>query len=127
ATPAVGPTLQQRRTLAPLRAAYRLDGGLVDGQDVVAIDSHAWQAVSLGDPVDVVARSPLQQLHVARVEIVLADEDDRQLVKRCEIEGLMKVTFLGRAVTKKRHGDSSVAAQLRRKRGADGQRDRCRH
>ena len=59
---------------------------------------------------DGVQRPPLVDMHVARVEIVLADEDHRQLQAGRQIQTLVKASFLGGAVAEVGHGHLPAAA-----------------
>ena len=63
---------------------------------------------------------------VDRVEIVLADEQDRQLPERGEIHAFVPGAFVGCALAEEASDDRLRLLHLERQRGADGIRDaRC--
>ena len=102
ATVAIGHALDQRRTAAAARLG---EGGLrnaVDRVGVLAVDDDPFQAVG----ASAIGRRMLHRGHIAdrrvfHIEIVLADEHDRQLPDRGEVERLMERSDIGGAVAKK--------------------------
>ena len=78
--PAVRLAFDERRAFpaaGPREGALR---GLVHREHVVAVDGDAVEAVSACAVSDVVDRHALLDRHRVRVLIVLADEEDRQLL-----------------------------------------------
>ena len=81
-------------------------------KDVVLLDALRGHAVRAHAPADVFGRLALPLVRVNRIAVVLADEQDRQLLQRGEVERLVKHTFLGRAVAKERDHHAALAPQL---------------
>src|ERR1044072_3345595 len=85
---AVGLHLQQRRALAGAGARDRRGDRVVDRVDVLAVDDHARHPVALRAIGDVIDRHRVAQRRVLAVEVVLDDEDDRELPGRRHVERL---------------------------------------
>ena len=49
---AVGAAFEERRPVAPARPLHRLAGGCMDGDEIVAIELHAGEAVGGGAAAD---------------------------------------------------------------------------
>ena len=73
--------------------------------------------------LDVRVRRARRELREA---VVLADEDQRQLPERREVDGLVEVAGLHRAVAEEHDRDRVVAAQPRRQRAARARSGCCR-
>ncbi len=87
--PAVGLALDQGW---PLAAASPCDGFLgypVDRYNVVAVDGDAGKSVGLGLDADVRHLGLKLKIDALRPQVVLADEDDRQVVNAGEVQSLM--------------------------------------
>ena len=109
-------------TLGPSPDRARPNGlrdRLADDDDVVAVDDAGGDVVG-GRSVccRVVDRGDGVDRRVLHVEVVLADEQDRQLPDRGEIERLVERPDVRRTVTEEGDGDLVGAAQLRRPGGA---------
>ncbi len=107
---AVGLGLDQRRALA---GAGALDGGarnLEHGEDVVAVDRDAGDAIGGGLAGDLGIEGRLGERRRRGVEIVLADEDDRRLLDAGEVHRLVEAAVVDRAVAEE--GDADVVAAL---------------
>jgi hypothetical protein len=118
----IGKKLEKDRAAALPASRRRGLGGRADGLDVIAVDGLARESIggrSIGD-----ARILHHEVDAGRgaVEIVLADEDDRQLPDRGEVERLVKGAFVVRAVAEERHRHRAGPPLLGAQRGAD--RDR---
>ncbi len=99
---AVGEAFEQRRPVAAPRPPHRLAGGFVDGEDVVAVQPDARQPVGRAPGRDVrIARHRLEG-HLGRVEVVLADEQDRQAPDGGQVEALVERAVVDGAVAEER-------------------------
>src|ERR687891_235957 len=85
----------QRGAASRPRSVHRLSHGLVAGQHVVPIDGHAREAVPLPADGHVLDPHLLRERNRDRVEVVLAHEDDRELVDPSEVERLVPVALAG--------------------------------
>jgi nucleoside-diphosphate-sugar epimerase len=92
----------QRRAFAGARAAPRALNRLVHGQHVVAVDRDAVKAIPFRALGHVLDRHALLDRHRVGVEIVLADEQDRQLVDAGKIERFVEVAVLLGALAESR-------------------------
>ena len=94
----------------------------LDGDDVHAVDRVAGDAISRGLAVDVgLGLGPLQR-RAHRVEVVLADEQHRQLPQRGEVHAFVELALGDRAVAEEAGGDRVAALHLVAKRDADRER-----
>src|SRR5207245_7845163 len=93
APPAISTAFEQRRTAASTRTARRIDGGSVDHADVVAVQAKRLDAMRISGLDDVVFDAALPDVHVTRIEIVFANENDRKTVQAGKVKRLMKMTF----------------------------------
>ena len=103
--PSVRLALDERRSLAVARARERALGGLIDRQHVVAVDRDAFEAVTLRPVRHVIDRHALFDRHGIGVKIVLADEDDRQPLDAREVQRLVEITGVARALAEVRDDD----------------------
>ena len=119
---AVGLALDQRRALARPGPVGRGEGRLGDGGEIVAVDDDARHRIGARPVGDIGDRGRARDRHRHGVLIVLADEDDRQLPDRGDVQRLVKRAFVVRAVAEKGDRDRAGPALLGAERGADGDR-----
>ena len=119
---AIGLGLDQRRTLARPRPLGRLERGFGDGGEIVAVDDDARHRIGARAVGDIGDGGRAGHRHRHRILIVLADEDDRQLPDRGEVERLVKGALVVGAVAEERERDRAGAPLLGAERRAD--RDR---
>ena len=116
---AVGLVLEEGGPFATPRPGDRLPGRFEHCQRIHPVDHDAGHAVTrspVGDVVDcLVALLPGE---LAK-PVVLADEDDRQLIKSRHVRRFVEGTFVARAIPEEAAGDVIRAAVLVRKRRAD--------
>ncbi len=119
---AVGHAFDEGRAATGTGAVRRLGGGFVDRLDVVAVDLHRRHLVALG-PLDqvLVGRRVVDAGELA-VEVVLADEQDRQLPDLGDIHRLVEGADIGRAVAEEGRRELAAAIELGRDAGADRNR-----
>ncbi len=101
--------------------------GAIDLVGIVAVNDNALEAIGGG----AIGRRVFDRRHVAdrrvfHVEIVFADEHDRQLPDRGEIERLVERADIGGAVAEEADRDVLVAFILRAPGGAAGDREDAR-
>ena len=116
--------LDDRRAVAGAGPVRGRGDGVPHDQDVVAVDELGRDAGTPGR-----GRRPgwsaavtERDRRVLHVEVVLADEQDRQLPHRGEVERLVERADVGRPVAEEGDGDLLGAAQRRRPGRADGHR-----
>ena len=95
---AVGLGLDQRRPFAAPRPLDRLPRRLPHGEDVVAVDRHAGDAVGGGARGDLRVERHGRERRRRGVEVVLADEHGRGAPDACEVERLVEGRVVGGAV-----------------------------
>ena len=83
---------------SPARAVVRLLGDAVHLQHIGPVDGDAGEAVALRPGRDLAAADLLVERNADRVAVVLADEDDRQLVNAGEVHGLVDLTLVAGAL-----------------------------
>src|SRR6266545_2465283 len=115
--------LDQGRTLAPSSPLVGFPRGRVAAQRIGAVHGHAREAVSLRSYRHALATDLLVERDADRVAVVLADEDDRQLVDAGEVHGLVDLALVAGALAVCGHGHHVVAAHP----GAHGDADRVKH
>ena len=120
---AIGKALDERGAAPFARLLKRRERSPIDDIGVVAIDDDALKTVGRR----AIARGMFHRRHVAdrrvfHVEIVLADEDDRQLPDGGEIERLVERANIGRAVAEEADGHVLLAEILRAPGRATGDR-----
>src|SRR5213078_4805193 len=113
--------LDERRAAAGASALNRRGGGQVHIVGVIAVDDDRVQAVG-GRAVGGRARhgGDIGDRGVLHVQVVLADEDDRQPEHRGVVERLVERADVGGAVAEEADGDLPRAAVLGRPGGAVG-------
>jgi hypothetical protein len=119
----VGDALDQRGAAARARLGIGRGGGAVDDVGVVAVEDDALEPVSRG----AIGGGMLDRRHLAdrrifHIEIVLADEDHRQLPHCGEIQRLVEGADIGRAVAEEAYRHVAVALVLRAQSRAAGNR-----
>ena len=111
---AVGLALEERRAPAGTRRRHRGCRGVAHREGVHPVDDLRRHAVGLRALGDVGhARDPGVRRR-STVEVVLADEDDRQLLDRGEVEPLVEGTLVGRALAEEADRDLVGSPQLHR-------------
>ena len=123
----IGLGLDQGRALAPSRPVDRLPGDLVAGQDVIAVDHHAGEAVACGSIGEVRDRHLARLRHGDGVAVVFADEDHAQLVDASEIHRLVGIALAGTALTEIDVGDGILFALFGGERHTGGVQQLGRH
>jgi hypothetical protein len=98
-------------------------GGLVDRDDIIAVDDAAGEAIA-GGAVGHVRDPHLEaHRHRDRVLVVLAEEDARQLVDAGPVAALVEVALAGRAVAEVDDRDGILPENPGGQRRADSVRD----
>ena len=120
---AIGLGLDQRRALAGTGARGRLGHHLPDGDDVVAVDGDAGNAIGRRAGRDLGVQRRRGERRRRRIEIVLADEDRRRLLDAGEVERFMEAAMVGGAVAEEGDADVVAAPRAGRHAGADGVAD----
>src|SRR5829696_6791673 len=111
---AVDLCFHQRRAVAAPGAVGRLFDGLVDREQIGAVDNDAGKTVT-GRAVGHVVDRHLQILrHRDGVAVVLAEENDRQLVDTGEVARLVEIALGAATLAEADSGDLSGLAQLGR-------------
>src|SRR5215216_3531847 len=110
---AVGPGLDQGRTLAPACPVYGLFRRLVDREDVVAVHLDPREVVTLGPSGDR-ARHLQRRGDGDGVDVVLDKEDDGQVVDAGEVHRLVPVALAGRGLAAAGQHHPILAAHLER-------------
>ena len=110
----IGAGLDHRRAAARSCPARRGRRNLVDGHHVVAVHQFRRQAVGRR-PVRgrVGHRGHRSDRGVLHVQVVLADEEHRELPHRCQVERLVERADVGGSVSEEGHRDLIGAAQHR--------------
>ena len=103
----VGVRLDERRPVARAGPVQRLRGHRVHGEHVVAVDPDAGQAEAGRAAVERCARLALDRLGDGPL-VVLAEEDDRRVVRGREDQALVDVALAGGPVAEEAH-DRGVA------------------
>jgi hypothetical protein len=123
AAQAMGQTLEQHRPFARPHRGQKAAERLPDRAGVVSVDGLAVHHVGgddVADPLDLGVGRAWGELSEA---VVLADEDQRQLPERRQVDRLVEITGLHRAVAEEDDGDDVAAADPIGKGGAERQRD----
>jgi hypothetical protein len=115
-----GHRLQQNRTAVFTHFGSDFGDRAVHGEDVVAIDLDAFDAVANR----LVNEILVAKLFVARcaeaVAIVFDEENDREVPNGGHVDGLMEITFACAAISRKHHRNDVVIVQVARERDAVG-------
>ena len=77
--------------------------------DVVPVHTKRLDAMRISGLDDVVFDAALPDVHVTRIEVVFANENDRKTVQAGKVKRLMKMTFLRCAIAKKRDRNPGIA------------------
>lgn len=102
-------------------------GRAVDGLDIVSIHAFSGHAVKRAGPVEVIEGAPLAPVHMARVEIVLADEEHRQAIQPCEVQRFVYASLFERAVSEKGGRDGARSGHFGGECRAHRERNGARH
>src|SRR6266511_1544424 len=111
--PPVGHALEEGGTVAAASPFDCLAGCGVHCADVLAVDDLGGDAERRGPSGDL-ARRGLGVGRVLVVEVVLADEDDRELPQRGHVHDLVQHALAEGPLAEEAHGDLAGAAHLRR-------------
>src|SRR5581483_4603460 len=122
-TPAVGLALDQRRPLAGPGAGDAARRRLVDGEDVVAVDDDAGDAVTRGASGHVRHGMRVGGRRLRGVHVVLADVEHRQLPGRGDVEAFVERSRVGGAVAEKGDGNAALPVHLSGEPRAGDDRD----
>src|ERR1700728_182924 len=114
--------LDERRAAALPRPGDRLAGGLVDGEEVEAVDDHAGHAESGRAVGNVVAGHRPGAGRALGVPVVLGDEDRWQVPHAGQVHRLERGALVAAAVAEERNADPAGALDLGGKRGPADQR-----
>ena len=109
---------------ARARVERRLDG-ILDRDEVVAVDDRSAHPVALGPGGDVLDRALRAPVGGERELVVLADEDDRELPGRGEVHPLMGRALAGGPVPEEGDHGPPASPQRRGEPGPAGVRDAC--
>ena len=109
---AVGAALEERGAVARSRSLHRLIGGRMDGDEIVAIQLHAGEAVGGGAAADLRNAAGVAEGNFRRKAVVFADEQHRQLPDRCHVEPLVEGGIIDGAIAEEGDRYGAVAAQL---------------
>jgi hypothetical protein len=123
AAEAVGEGLEQGRAALLARDPNVLGHRLPHGEDVHAVDPDARHAESLGLAREVGDRGVALDRCPHSVEVVLDQEDDRELPERGQIHRLAEVPRVGGAVAEHADRDRVLALVVGGERQADRERD----
>ena len=110
--------LEQERPLAAARRGEEPGEGLADGDDVVAVDGLALQAVRRDDVADALDDRVRRARRELGEAVVLADEDRRQPPERRQVDGLDEDAALDRAVAEEDDRDPRRRPSSRAREGA---------
>ena len=122
--PAIGAAFDEG---GPLAAAQRRDRGIgfrAQFQHIAVFDAARRNSVGLDTFAQALRRPAPRHRRVNGVEIVLADEQDRQFVQSREVQALGEHALFGRAIAEKGHDHAIASRALERQRKADRERDR---
>ena len=119
---AIGLGLDQRRPFARPRPLGRLERGLGDRGEIVAVDDDAGHRIGARAVGDVGDGGRAGHRHRHRILVVLADEHDRQLPDGGDVERLVERALVVGAVAEERDRDCAGLPLLGAERRAD--RDR---
>ena len=123
----VGLGLHQRRAVAPPGPRDGLADRLVHGEHVLPVHGHPGDAVPGGAHGHVGHRDHEAGRAQLAVAVVLAQEHDRQLPHRGQVQALVERALVRRAVAEEAQRDPVVALHLRPQRGAGGDRQPRAH
>ncbi len=118
----VGQALEEGRPLADAGAGYRLGRRGAHGQHVVAVERGARNAVAIGVDGQSLDHGMCRERRELGVAVVLADEDDRQAPERGDVQRLVEVAGVGRAVTEEDDHHLARAPLLANQRRAEAER-----
>src|SRR6266550_9393310 len=104
--------LDQGGAVAGAGALGRLLHGQMDGEEIIAMDAHAWDAVA-GGSFGNAGTGDLQRLrHRDGPAVVLAEEDHRAAMDRREVESFVEVTLTRGALTEADVTEGSLSFPL---------------
>ena len=113
------------RALIVARAIDRLNRQPIAFVEIVSVAMRGLHPVRLCKVRQWTVRLALVDARVNGIQIVLAKEDDRELVQRCKVCALVKDAFFHRRIAEESDGHFPVAHALVGKRAADGNRNRA--
>ena len=122
--PAIGAAFDEHRAAAAAHRVERIGGQRAQLEHVAIVDLVRRDAVGRDPLAEALRRPAPRDRRVDGVIIVLAHEQNRQLVQRGEVEALGEDAFFGRAVAEERHRDAIAARALERQGKADRDRNR---
>jgi len=102
--------LDQRRPAAVAGAAHGLLHGPVAGEHIVPVHRDAREPVAGRADGHALHGHLLGERHGDRVAVVLAHEDDRQVMDPCEVHSLVHVPFARGALAEPRGRDGGLSA-----------------
>jgi len=113
---------EKARPAAGAHRGDRFRRRLVDREDVAARDAPRRDAIGFGALDDVDLGHPVPDVRVDRVVVVLADEEDRQLLQRREVRGLVENALVHGALAEENADDRVRFALFQREGVAERQR-----
>ncbi len=119
----IGLALDQGRPAAAAGAVDGLVRGLRDGQDVVAVDLDAGQAVALGAAGDAGVAAGVLERDLGGELVVLADEQHGQLPDAGHVQPFVEGAVVHGAVAEEGHGHAVGFEELEAVAGAGGLED----
>ena len=124
--PAVGLEFEERWPAAASRELHGTVRRFVHAGHVIAVALAAFQPIGPRQPPDLPARRlPHRERRIDRVEVVLADENDRQLFEDGEVDRFVEHAFFGGRIAEEYASHVIFTAKLSGQRHADGDRDRA--
>ena len=120
---AIGLGLDERRAGAGAGATDSLLHHLPDGDDVIAVDGNARNAIGGGLGGDLGVQRRRGERRRGGVEIVLADEDRRRLLDAGKVQRLVEAAMVDGAIAEKGDADAIRAVHAGADAGADRMAD----
>src|SRR5690242_6683148 len=125
--PAIGHAFEEARTVAAAHGGDRGAGALVQLHRLMVLDQLGRNAVGVAARLQAGAGEAILHVAVDGVEVVLADEQDRQLPERGEVHALVPGALVGRALAEEADHDRLGLPHLERQRRTDRVGDAGRH
>ena len=120
---AVGLAFDERGTAAAAGAGDGPADDLVHSQDIVAVDRDAGNAIAVCSVGDLVVAGGGGKRDFGGVEVVLADEDGRQVPNGGHVDALVEGAVADRSVAEESHTDAVGLEQLEGIAGARSLQD----